>query len=122
MPWGNAMKKILVIDDEKPTLSMFSLFLGAMDFEVITAENGTAGIELFKEERPEIVLTDIKMPGMDGLEVLKKLKEIDPEIPVILITGHGDTDLEKEALDLDAAGFIHKPIDREELEAVLGKG
>lgn len=115
------MKKILVIDDEKPTLSMFGLFLGAMDFDVVTAENGITGIDLFKKERPEIVLTDIKMPGMDGLEVLKKLKEIDSSIPVIVVTGHGDSDLEQEALGLDAAGFIHKPIDREELEKVLGR-
>ena len=115
------MKKILVIDDEKPTLSMFELLLGAMDYDVITAEKGTEGIELFKKERPHVVLTDIKMPGMDGLEILKALKEIDPSVPVVVITGHGDTDLEKEALDLNAAGFIHKPIDREELEKVLNR-
>ena len=115
------MKKILVIDDEKPTLSMFGLFLGAMDFDVATAENGTTGIELFKKERPDIVLTDIKMPGMDGLEVLKKLKEIDPSIPVIVVTGHGDTALEQKALSLNASGFIHKPIDREEIEKVLNR-
>jgi len=115
------MKKILVIDDEKPTLSMFGLFLGAMDFDVATAENGATGIELFKKERPDIVLTDIKMPGMDGLEVLKKLKEIDPSVPVVVVTGHGDTALEQEALSLNAAGFIHKPIEREEIESVLSR-
>ena len=66
------MRKILVIDDEKPTLSMFRLLLGAYGYEVLIAENGRAGIEIFKREHPALVFTDIKMPGLDGLEVLKR--------------------------------------------------
>jgi len=115
------MEKILVIDDEKPTLSMFGLFLGAYGYEVFTAENGLEGIELFKKERPPIVLTDIKMPGMDGLTVLKEIKKIDPKTEVIVITGHGDMELAKQALDLDAVGFINKPIKKEALDEALNK-
>jgi anti-anti-sigma factor len=113
------MSKILVIDDEKPTLSMFRLFLKVYGFTVLTAETGEEGLEVFAAERPPIVLTDIKMPGMDGIEVLKRVKEIDPVTEVIVITGHGDMDLAIKALNLDATDFINKPIQRQELEAAL---
>ena len=82
--------KILVIDDEKPTLSMFKLFLTAYGYEVITAENGEQGLALFKEILPEIVFTDIRMPGIDGLEVLRQIRKISQTSQVIIITGHGD--------------------------------
>ncbi|MBW2654843.1 MAG: response regulator, partial [Deltaproteobacteria bacterium] len=64
--------KILVIDDEKPTLSMFKLFLTAYGYDVYTAEDGEKGLALFDEISPEIVFTDIKMPGIDGLQVLRR--------------------------------------------------
>ncbi len=113
------MTRILIIDDEKPTLAMSRLLLGALGYEVLTAENGPTGIELFQRENPRIVLTDIKMPGMDGFSVLRKIKEIDPGVEVIVITGHGDVDLAKKALDLKASDFIHKPIEKDALEKAL---
>ena len=115
------MKKILVIDDEKPTLTMFRILLTACGYDVITAESGSAGIELFKTERPPIVITDIKMPGKDGLTVLRELKAIQPATAVIMITGHGDSELAQKALDLQAIAFIHKPIHKEALDAALQK-
>jgi len=115
------MLKALIIDDEQSTLFMFNLFLNAYGYEVITAENAAAGIDLFKKERPSIVFTDIKMPGMDGLDVLKMLKSIDPAVQVIVMTGHGDQDLMKQAMALNATAFINKPIDRKALEQVLKK-
>jgi len=113
--------KILVIDDELPTLKMFSLLLSAYGFEPLTAENGHAGVELFKKERPGLVLTDVKMPIMDGIEVLKAIKKIDPQTEVIVITGHGDMDLAIQALNLDATDFISKPLQRETLEQALAR-
>ncbi|MCU0561943.1 MAG: response regulator [Desulfobacterales bacterium] len=113
------MEKILVIDDEKPTLMMFRLTLSAYGYEVLTAENGQEGLELFGRERPRIVLTDIKMPGMNGIEVLQQIKAIDPATEVIVITGHGDMDLAIQALNLDATDFINKPIQRHLLEAAI---
>jgi len=115
------MEKILVIDDEKATLTMFRLFLDAYGYSVFTAENGAEGLEIFKRERPQIVITDIKMPGVDGLNLMRQMKNIDPAVEVVVITGHGDTDLAKQALDRDAADFINKPIHKEALDAALNK-
>ena len=111
--------KILVIDDEKSTLSMFRLFLRAYGYKVLTAEKGETGLDIFKKEKPSIVLTDIKMPEMDGLEVLKQIKEIDPRTEVIVITGHGDMALALEALNQNATDFINKPIQKSDLDSAL---
>ncbi len=111
--------KILVIDDEKPTLSMFKLFLAAYGYEVYTAENGEQGIETFTRVDPEIVFTDIRMPGIDGLEVLRQIRETRPRCQVVIITGHGDMERAVEALDMDASDFINKPVEREALNAAL---
>lgn len=113
------MKKILVIDDEKPTLKMFTLLLEAMGFSVLTAEDGQAGLEVFRAERPDIVFTDIKMPVMDGIEVLKNIKGLSPHAEVIVITGHGDMELALQALNLDATDFINKPVQRQALSLAL---
>jgi anti-anti-sigma factor len=112
---------ILVIDDERATLSMFQRLLPVFGFEqVLVAENGAQGLEIFKTQKPAIVLTDIKMPGgMDGIEVLTRIKEEDPAAEVIVITGHGDMDLAIKALNLDATDFINKPIQRDDLKAAL---
>lgn len=115
------MEKILVIDDEKPTLSMFRLILDAYGYSVYTAENGAEGIEIFRKEKPAIVLTDIKMPGIDGLAVLQQIKKIAPQTAVIVITGHGDTALAEQAARMDAVDFISKPIKKEALDAALEK-
>ena len=113
------MGKILVIDDEKATLGMFHLFLGAYGYKVFAAENGLEGLELFKKEKPPIVITDIKMPGMDGLELLRRIKSLDPATEVIVITGHGDIDLAVEALNFNATDFINKPIQKSALDSAL---
>ncbi|MFA5907124.1 MAG: response regulator [Desulfobacula sp.] len=113
--------KILVIDDEKPTLSMFRLFLTAYGYEVYTAEDGEKGLALFHEIRPEIVFTDLKMPGPDGLEVLRRIRKTGIPSEVIVITGHGDMEKAVEALDLDASDFINKPVERHALSSALSR-
>ncbi|MFZ2447709.1 MAG: response regulator [Syntrophobacteraceae bacterium] len=113
------MDKILVIDDEKPTLDMFRLLLNAHGYTVLTAENGREGLDVFEREKPPLIITDIKMPGMDGIEVLRRIKQSDPKTEVIVITGHGDMDLAIKALNLDATDFINKPIQRQYLEQAL---
>jgi CheY-like chemotaxis protein/anti-anti-sigma regulatory factor len=111
--------KILVIDDESATLTMFRLFLSAYGFQVWVAEDGQTGLGLARRHRPDIVFTDLKMPNMDGFEVLKEIKCMAPETEVIVITGHGDMDLIVQALNLDATDFINKPISRKALDAAL---
>ena len=110
---------VLVIDDERATLTMFNLFLNAFGYEVLLAENGRTALQMARAHKPDIVFTDLKMPEMDGFQVLKEIKRLDPRIEVIVITGHGDMDLVVQALNLDATDFINKPIKRSSLEAAL---
>jgi len=113
------MNKILLIDDEPDIVRVLSMSLRADGYDVIPAHSGVEGIEIFKKEKPDIVLTDIKMPGMDGIEVLKKVKSIAPESEVIIITGHGDIDNTIEALQYGASDFINKPVRDEALSIAL---
>lgn len=110
------MTQILIIDDEQPTLQMLKLYLEVCGHEVLTAENEARGMVVFQDHRPPIVLTDIKMPGKDGFAVLRQIKSLAPETQVIVITGHGDRDLARQAFDLDACAFFNKPLDTEALE------
>lgn len=112
-------KTVLVIDDEKATLTMFRLFLQAYGYDVVIAEDGKSGLDLAREKKPAIVFTDLKMPEMDGFEVLKRIKKNAPGTEVIVITGHGDMDLVVQALNLEATDFINKPIKRAALDAAL---
>ena len=111
--------KLLLIDDEEPARKIVGMSLRSDGYEVLTAEDGKSGLEVFKKEAPPIVLTDIKMPGMDGIEVLKKIKEISPETEVIVVTGHGDMDVAIQSLQLEASDFITKPIVDEALTVAL---
>jgi len=113
------MNRILLIDDEPDIVRVLSMSLRADGYDVIPAHSGIEGVELFAKEKPEIVLTDIKMPGMDGIEVLKKVKAIEPRSEVIIITGHGDIDNTIEALQYGASDFINKPVRDEALSIAL---
>jgi signal transduction histidine kinase len=113
------MDKILLIDDEKATLSMLGLLLRAYGYSVLTAENAAAGLDIFDKEKPLIVLTDIKMPGMNGIQLLRKMKEINQDAEVIMITGHGDIELAIQSMKSDATDFITKPINSDVLEIAL---
>jgi len=115
----NRTETILVIDDEHGTLSMLRLLLGALGYSVFTADSGEKGLKIFRDQSPPIVLTDIRMPGMDGMEVLKQIKQIDGDAEVIVITGHGDMDMAVQALHLNASDFINKPIQKQALEVAL---
>ena len=112
-------QKILLVDDEEGIRKVLSISLTDIGYQVLASENGEEALKLFKEMQPQIVLTDIKMPGMDGIELLKKIKEESPDTEVIMITGHGDMDLAIQSLKFDATDFITKPINDEALEIAL---
>ena len=111
--------KILIVDDEEIIVKLLSMSLRSDGYETVTANSGEQGLEVFKAESPDIVVTDIKMPGMDGLELLKKIKEIDSEKEVIIVTGHGDIDSTIKALQYGASDFINKPVRDEALAIAL---
>jgi PAS domain S-box-containing protein len=113
------MKKLLVIDDEASTRDLLKLSLESDGYTVFTAEDGAKGLEIFARENPPVVLTDIKMPGMDGIEVLRRVKEQSPDSEVIVITGHGEMNLAIHALQLEASDFINKPISDQSLAVAL---
>ena len=103
--------RILVIDDEVPTLKMFGLLLEALGHVPLAAESGEEGLLRFDRERPDVVLTDIKMPGIDGMEVLRRVKKAYPQVQVIVLTGHGTEKDEEEARRLGAFEYHKKPVD-----------
>ncbi len=113
------LDRLLVIDDEESTRELLKLSLASDGYQVWLAENGCQGLEVFETADPDIVLTDIKMPGMDGIEVLRRLKAMNPDVEVIVITGHGQMELAVEALQLDASDFITKPIGDRALNVAL---
>jgi DNA-binding NtrC family response regulator len=115
------ISKILLIDDEPMTLKMLRMLLGTYGYTVIIAASGEQGLKAFRDEGPAIVLTDVRMPGMDGIEVLKELKQMDGRVEVIVMTGHGDMEMAINALQNLASDFINKPVQRHELELALNR-
>jgi signal transduction histidine kinase len=112
-------KSILLVDDEEGIRKVLSILLADMGYQVHTAATGTEALRAFEKLKPPIVLTDIKMPEMDGIELLRNLKQISPDTEVIMITGHGDMDLAIKSVKYEATDFVTKPINDEVLEIAL---
>jgi len=121
MTASNKNMKLLLVDDEAGIRKVLSITLSDIGYEVFTAENGDQALEIFREKIPPIVLTDIKMPGMDGIELLQKIKLESPDTEVIMITGHGDMDLAIKSLKYRAIDFVTKPINDDVLEIALNR-
>lgn len=103
--------KILVIDDERSIRNTLKEILEYEGHEIALAEDGEKGLEAAKKEVFEVIFCDIKMPNMDGMEVLEKIQDIQPDTPVIMISGHGNIDTAVEAIKKGAYDFIEKPLD-----------
>ncbi len=112
---------ILLVDDEEGIRNVLNITLSHAGFKVLLAPDGDTGFRTFCDQKPDIVITDIKMPGIDGIELLQQIKQVSPATEVIIITGHGDMDLAVKSLQHEAADFITKPIDSMELELSVKK-
>jgi len=111
--------KLLVIDDDESIRKVLTVTLRDAGYQVLTAKDGQSGLKIFADERPDIILCDLRMPGMDGISVLKEIKARDPDKEVIVISAYADMDLAVKALQLKASDFITKPISTTALEVAL---
>ena len=111
--------KILTVDDEMGIDSFFYEFFTIRNYEVFNAQSGKEAIEIVKKEKPRLVLLDVRMRGMDGIETLKRIKEVDKSTVVIMVSGVKDDDVINEALRLGADDYITKPLSLEYLEKVV---
>jgi signal transduction histidine kinase len=112
-------QQILLVDDEEGIRKVLGISLADSGYHVTTAANGEKAMALFKNMDSPIVLTDIKMPGMDGIQLLGKIKKHSPDTEVIMITGHGDIELAIQSLKFGAVDFITKPLNDDVLEIAL---
>jgi two-component system, NtrC family, response regulator len=115
------METILVVDDEKNYLLVLSAVLEEEGYEVLTTASGLEALEILKTSDVDLVLTDMKMPGMDGIELLDQIKAYEPELPVLMMTAHGTVDKAVEAMQKGAYTYILKPFDNERLTLYVQK-
>ena len=113
------MKKILVVDDDATVREALINFLGHHGYNVQGVENGEKAIPLAKLLRPQVVLLDVLMPGMGGIETLRRLRQITPKSTVIMISGQTDQEVAKYALTIGAYDYVVKPIDFKYLKWIL---
>ena len=102
-------ERILIVDDEKNIVSSLQEILNDEGYDIVTAEDGLDALEMVQAEPPDLVLLDIWIPGMDGIEVLQAIKTYHPEIEVLVMSGHGTIDTAVKATKLGAYDFIEKP-------------
>jgi len=107
----NRKPTILIVDDEKNILELFHRILKKNEYTVLTANNGKEALELADKERPDLVILDLKLTGINGIEVLRRIKQIDENIEVIAMTGFGTIKTVKAAMRLGAQDYITKPFD-----------
>ena len=113
------MDKILVVDDQKGVCFSFKKILGKLGYTVITASSGEEAIELVTKSEPDLLIMDVMMPGIDGLETLKRLKEIDSKLVVIMMTAYSTTEKAIRAMELGAYDYLTKPFDNRLLTEII---
>ncbi len=117
----SSKEQILVIDDEANLRRVLAAQLGREGYEVHMAEDGEKGLALLREHHIDLVITDLRMPKVDGMEVLRQAVQMDPDLPVVIITAHGTVDNAVEALKTGAFDYITKPFDQAEVKAIVRK-
>jgi len=111
--------RVLVVDDDPSAVELLQEFLTAKGYQVLTASNGAEALRKVKEERPHLVLLDVRMPKMDGLDVLRQLRAIDQTVGVIMVTAANEEETGRQAMALGAFDYITKPLDLPYLEQSL---
>src|SRR5580698_5914030 len=114
-------KQVLIVDDEPNLRKILSAQLSRDGYDVLTAEDGEQGLAQLREHHIDLIITDLKMPRVDGMTLLKRALEEEPEIPVVMITAHGTIDTAVEALKRGAFDFVTKPFDKDEVRQIVGK-
>ncbi len=114
-------EKILIVDDEEGMRKLLGRVLAKNGYESVTAANGNEALRLIESEQFDLVITDIKMPGMDGLQLLQELKEFDPALPIIVITAYGTVESAVQALRAGAYDYITKPFENDEIKLTVAK-
>jgi nitrogen regulation protein NR(I) len=114
-------KQVLIVDDEPNLRKILSAQLSRDGYDVLTAEDGEQGLTQLKEHHIDLVITDLKMPRLDGMTLLKRALEEEPELPVVMITAHGTIDTAVEALKRGAFDFVTKPFDKDEVRQIVAK-
>ncbi|MDI4648864.1 response regulator [Cohnella hashimotonis] len=114
-----AKKRLLIVDDQIGIRILLLEVFSVEGYETFQAANGRAALEIVRTHTPDLVLLDMKIPGMDGLEILKKIKEMNRDVKVIMMTAYGELDMIKEATDLGALMHFTKPFDIDELRVAV---
>ena len=114
-----APKKILIVDDEEPIRKLLRRFFAAKGYQTLEAEDGRPAVELVRAEKPSVVLLDMHMPVLTGLETLKKIFEVNPKQGVVMVTGDANDETVRQAMAMGAYGYVLKPFDFLYLELVV---
>ncbi|MDR6120962.1 response regulator [Bacillus sp. 1P10SD] len=114
-------EKILIVDDQFGIRILLNEVFQKEGYQTFQAANGVQALDIVTKHAPDLVLLDMKIPGMDGIEILKRMKVIDPEIRVIIMTAYGELDMIQEAKDLGAITHFAKPFDIDDIRAAVRK-
>ncbi|MBW2063945.1 MAG: response regulator [Deltaproteobacteria bacterium] len=111
--------KVLLVDDEKEFVESLSERLTLRNLKAEIAYDGKRALKMIKKERPDVMVLDLRMPGIDGIEVLRRAKKKHPDLAIVVLTGHGTEEDEKEAMRLGASAYLTKPVDIDHLVGTL---
>ncbi len=116
---GQKAMKMLVVDDEEYICEILHEFLSLQGYQVDTAANGEDALKKYEADRPEVVLLDIRMPGIGGIDILRRIKEIDSRVGIIMLSAFGDEETVNEVLQMGADYYLQKPVEFERLMEIL---
>src|SRR6202453_1027518 len=114
-------KQVLIVDDEPNLRKILAAQLSRDGYDVMTAEDGEQGLATLRDHHIDLVVTDLKMPKVDGMQLLREALRLDPDLPIVMITAHGTVDTAVEALKIGAFDYLTKPFDKDEVRAIVAK-